>query len=96
MDQRHPHAGQLELQSRHGDRMAFVDMGDQFLAFSRAAWGMTALVLVLVGLFTYINEPRQLGRLRIVAFFVASWLVSHVVYKAKGYDQLEASPASIR
>ncbi len=43
----------------------------EFLAFSRAAWAMTALVLALVGLFTYVNEPRQLGRLRVVAFFVA-------------------------
>ncbi len=43
----------------------------EFLAFSRAAWGMTALVLVLVGLFTYVNEPRQLGRLRVVVYFVA-------------------------
>ena len=43
----------------------------EFLAFSRAAWGMTALVFGLVGLFTYVNEPRQLRRLRVVAFFVA-------------------------
>lgn len=27
----------------------------------------------------------------IVAFFIASWVVSFLVYKAKGYDQLEAS-----
>lgn len=42
----------------------------EFLAFSRAAWAMTVVVLCLVGLFSYLNEPRQLGRLRIVAFFV--------------------------
>jgi nickel/cobalt transporter (NiCoT) family protein len=27
----------------------------------------------------------------IVAFFIASWIVSFLVYKAKGYDSLEAS-----
>ncbi|MEJ2626560.1 MAG: hypothetical protein P8Z80_19260, partial [Pseudolabrys sp.] len=27
----------------------------------------------------------------IVAFFIASWVVSFLVYKAKGYDRLEAS-----
>ena len=32
----------------------------------------------------------------IVAFFVVSWLVSHVVYKAKGYDQLETLAVRIR
>ena len=47
----------------------------EFLAFSRAAWGMTALVFVLVGTFAYVNEPRQLRRLRIVAFFVAGVVV---------------------
>jgi nickel/cobalt transporter (NiCoT) family protein len=28
----------------------------------------------------------------IVAFFVASWIVSFLLYKAKGYDRLEATP----
>ena len=32
----------------------------------------------------------------IVVFFVASWLVSHWVYKAKGYDQLETLAAPSR
>ena len=43
----------------------------EFLAFSRAAWGMTALVLVLVGVFAFVNEAHQIRRFRIVAFFVA-------------------------
>ncbi len=42
----------------------------EFLAFSRAAWAMTALVLLLVGVTAYVGEPRQIRRLRIVAFFV--------------------------
>jgi hypothetical protein len=43
----------------------------EFLAFSRAGWAMTALAMGIVGLAVYINEPRQTGRLRIVAYFVA-------------------------
>ncbi len=43
----------------------------EFLAFSRAAWAMTVVVIGLVGLFAYVNELRQLGRLRIVVYFVA-------------------------
>jgi hypothetical protein len=43
----------------------------EFLAFSRAAWGLTALALGIVGFTAYLDEPRQLGRFRIVAFFVA-------------------------
>ena len=43
----------------------------EFLAFSRAAWGLTAVALGIVGATAYVNEPRQFGRLRIVAFFLA-------------------------
>ena len=43
----------------------------EFLAFSRAAWAMTLVALVIVGLLAYFNEPRQLGRLRIVLYFAA-------------------------
>jgi hypothetical protein len=32
---------------------------------------MTAVALAIVGLAVYINEPRQMGRLRIVAYFTA-------------------------
>ena len=46
----------------------------EFLAFSRAGWAMTAVAMGIVGLAVYINEPRQTGRLRIVAYFVAGLL----------------------
>jgi high-affinity nickel-transport protein len=28
----------------------------------------------------------------IVAFFIASWVVSFLIYKARGYDRLEVTP----
>lgn len=46
----------------------------EFLAFSRAAWGMTAVALAIVGLTAFMIEPRQLGRMRIVLFFAVGLL----------------------
>jgi hypothetical protein len=46
----------------------------EFLAFSRAAWAMTVIVLLLVGVFTYVNEIRQLARLRIAVYFVTGFV----------------------
>ncbi len=43
----------------------------ELLAFSRAAWAMTVVVLAIVGVTAYVNEQRQLGRLRIVVYFTA-------------------------
>jgi len=39
-----------------------------------------------------LNENFGLMGYGIVAFFIASWFVSFLVYKAKGYDALEAAP----
>lgn len=46
-----------------------------FLAFSRAAWGMTIFAVLLVSFFSFLNESRQIGRFRIVAYLVAGFLV---------------------
>ena len=48
----------------------------EFLAFSRAAWGMTVFAMLLVAFFVYLNEPRQTARFRIVAYLVAGAMVA--------------------
>ncbi len=41
-----------------------------FLAFSRATWGMTVLVILIVSLLAYLNSPRQLDRFRIAVYLI--------------------------
>jgi hypothetical protein len=40
-----------------------------FLAFSRAAWGMTAFAILFVTFLGFLTEKRAIGRLRIVIYF---------------------------
>lgn len=40
-----------------------------FLTFSRAAWGMSALAILLVTGLAYVSEQRGSGRVRILAYF---------------------------
>jgi hypothetical protein len=40
-----------------------------FLAFSRAAWGMTAFAVLIVAGLAYLNQPSAAARLRIVGYF---------------------------
>jgi len=48
----------------------------EFLAFSRAAWGMTVLGLILVAAFAFLTEGKQLARFRIAtAFMIGAALV---------------------
>jgi hypothetical protein len=47
----------------------------EFLAFSRAGWGMTVFAVLLVSFFSFLNESRQIARFRIVAFLVAGFFV---------------------
>jgi len=46
-----------------------------FLAFSRAAWGMTVFALLLVAFLGFLNERRQMARFRTVAYFAAGAVV---------------------
>lgn len=47
----------------------------EFLTFSRAAWGMTALAVLLVTGLAYASEQRATGRMRIVAYFAMGILL---------------------
>ena len=40
-----------------------------FLAFSRAAWGMTAFAVLIVAVLAYLNQPGAAARLRIIGYF---------------------------
>ncbi len=51
----------------------------ELLAFSRAAWGMTLVAMVLVTLLAFVNEPRQLGRVRILLYFVGGLMAAGVL-----------------
>ncbi|MEP3278793.1 MAG: O-antigen ligase family protein [Stappiaceae bacterium] len=42
-----------------------------FLAFSRAAWGLTAFSFLFVSLLTFVNETNSLKRLRLIGLAVA-------------------------
>jgi hypothetical protein len=51
----------------------------EFLAFSRAAWGMTALAVIIVAGLAYLNQPRAAGRLRIIGYLAAGLVVVAVL-----------------
>lgn len=54
---------------------ALILMAGIFLSFSRAAWGMTVLALVVVALLVFITERRPGKRLRMLALLAAAFLV---------------------
>jgi hypothetical protein len=45
-----------------------------FLSFSRAAWGMAIVALLIVALLAYVSETRQSGRLRMIAYVAGGLL----------------------
>ncbi|WP_051231032.1 O-antigen ligase family protein [Kaistia adipata] len=45
-----------------------------FLSFSRAAWGMAIVALLIVTLLAFVSEPRQSRRLRMVAYIAGGLL----------------------
>jgi hypothetical protein len=45
-----------------------------FLSFSRAAWGMAIVALLLITLLAFISEPRQSHRLRMIAYIAGGLL----------------------
>jgi hypothetical protein len=46
-----------------------------FLSFSRAAWGLAIVALLVMTLLTFVTEPRQSQRLRMLAAIVAGFLI---------------------
>jgi hypothetical protein len=45
-----------------------------FLSFSRAAWGMAIVALLLITVLAFVSEPRQSRRLRMIAYIVGGLL----------------------
>jgi len=46
-----------------------------FLAFSRAAWGMTAFAILAVTFLGFLTEPKAIGRMRILVYFGIGMMV---------------------
>lgn len=47
-----------------------------FLSFSRAAWGLSVFVLLVVTLLAFVTEPRQSHRLRMLAYIAGGILLT--------------------
>jgi len=74
--------------------ITFVSVVAALLIGGVEALGLIAtssLCKTILELYRRDEQQSRAARLRHRCFFIASWIVSFLVYKVKGYDRIEAS-----